>query len=335
MVGQCAKESAAAKSSDFSTGADMSAPHLQDLPPLVVICGPTATGKTAAALALAEHYPLEVISADSRQVYRLMDIGTAKPTAAQQLQVPHHLLDVVWPDESFDAACFARLAAEAISSVLQRGRLPLVIGGTGLYLRALTEGLVEVPGADPLLRRRLIAQAGSEGNVALHRRLAEVDPRAAARLHPNDQVRLVRALEVYELTGRPLSVWQQEHGFRQRRYRLLKIGLTTERSELYRRIDRRAAAMFAGGLLEETATLLAAGYAPQLPALQTLGYREAVRVLQGTCTAEQALGELQQATRRYAKRQLTWFRADRQLIWVDSTKDSAKLQTFIDQFHMA
>ena len=247
--------------------------------------------------------------------------------------VPHHLLDVVWPDERFDAARFAQQATLAIDAVRQRGRLPLVVGGTGLYLRALTDGLAEIPGADPELRQRFAAQAEGEGRASLHRRLAEVDPRSAAQLHPNDQVRIVRALEVYELTGRPLSVWQQEHGFRRRRYRLLKIGLTIERSELYRRIDRRAAAMFAAGLVEETAALLAAGYSPELPALQTLGYRESVRLLQGCCTREQALEELQQATRRYAKRQLTWFRADQELIWVDSTRDSATIAAFIDQFH--
>ena len=306
----------------------------QRLPPLVVLCGPTAAGKTAAALALAEHFPVEVISADSRQVYRLMDIGTAKPTALERLQVPHHLVDVVWPDEPFDAARFARLAAPVIDAVQQRGRLPLLVGGTGLYIRALTAGLAELPAADPAIRRRLAASADTEGSAALHRRLAVVDRESAALLHPNDRVRLVRALEVFELTGRPLSAWRREHGFRQGRYRLLKIGLTAERTELYRRIDRRAATMFAHGLVEETAALLAAGYPSHLKALQTIGYRESLRLLGGECTAAEALQELQQATRRYAKRQLTWFRADSEVIWVDSTTESAKIQKLIDQFHV-
>lgn len=307
--------------------------HVQRLPPLVVICGPTAAGKTAAALALAEHFPVEVISADSRQVYRLMDIGTAKPTALERQQVPHHLLDVVWPDEAFDAAQFVRLAVPEIDAVLQRGRLPLLVGGTGLYIRALTAGLAELPGADPVIRRRLESMAASEGSAALHRQLAAVDRESAALLHANDRVRLIRALEVFELTGRPLSVWRREHGFDQCRYRLLKIGLTVERTELYRRIDRRAATMLAQGLVEETAALLAAGYPPQLKTLQTIGYREALRLLRGECTAPAALQELQQATRRYAKRQLTWFRGDGEVIWVDSVTDSDKLAKLIDRFH--
>jgi tRNA dimethylallyltransferase len=307
--------------------------HVQRLPPLVVICGPTAAGKTAAALALAEQFPVEVISADSRQVYRLMDIGTAKPTTLERQQVPHHLVDVVWPDEAFDAAHFVRLAVPEIDAVRQRGRLPLLVGGTGLYIRALTAGLAELPGADPVIRRRLETMADSEGSAALHRHLAAVDRESAALLHANDRVRLIRALEVFELTGRPLSAWRREHGFRQCRYRLLKIGLTAERTELYRRIDRRAATMFADGLVEETAALLAAGFSPQLKTLQTIGYREALRLLRGECTAPAALQELQQATRRYAKRQLTWFRGDGEVIWVDSVTDSAKLTKLIEQFH--
>ena len=301
----------------------------------MVLCGPTAAGKTAAALALAEHCALEVISADSRQVYRLMDVGTAKPTAAEQAQVPHHLLDVAWPDEGFDAARFAALAAAAIDGVLARGRLPVLVGGTGLYIRALTEGLVATPGADPAVRRRLEAQAEAEGDPTLHRRLAAVDPPAAKLLHPNDRVRIVRALEVFELTGQPLSSWQQAHGFREDRYRLLKIALSPPRAELYRRIDARAATMLDGGLLEETAALLAAGYPPQLKTMQTIGYREALRFLAGACTRAAALAELQQATRRYAKRQLTWFRADTEMIWVDSATNFDTIQMLIDQFHAA
>jgi tRNA dimethylallyltransferase len=302
-------------------------------PPLVVLCGPTAAGKTDAALELARHYPLEVVSADSRQVYRLMDIGTAKPTREERVRVPHHLLDVVWPDQSFDAARFSELATAVIDVIRGRDHLPVVVGGTGLYIRALTGGLVDLPGPDPVLRERLHQEAAAVGGAALHQRLAAIDPDAARLLHGNDVVRIVRALEVFEQTGRPLSVWQREHGFRAGRYRLLKIGLAPERAELYRRIDTRAAAMFASGLLEETAALLAAGYAPQLKALQTIGYREAVRLLHGECTRQEALAEVQQATRRYAKRQLTWFRADPEIIWVDSLPDSGKISKLMEQFH--
>ena len=267
-------------------------------PRLVVVCGPTAAGKTELALELARHWPLEVVSADSRQVYRLMDIGTAKPTLEERARVPHHLLDVAWPDESFDAARFSAMAADAIAAICGRGQLPVVVGGTGLYIRALTGGLVDLPKPDPRLRERLQQEAVAVGSVALHRRLAVVDPAAARQLHGNDVVRIIRALEVFEQTGRPLSAWQSEHGFRAGRYRLLKIGLAPERAELYRRIDTRAAAMFAAGLVEETAGLLAAGYAPQLKALQTIGYREAVRLLAGGCTRQEALADVQQATRR-------------------------------------
>ena len=302
------------------------------LQPLVVLCGPTAAGKTAAAVALASHFDLEVISADSRQVYRLMDIGTAKPTAAERAQVAHHLVDVVWPDEPFDAARFAAMAAEVIDGIAARKRLPVVVGGTGLYIRALTEGLAEIPRPVPALRARLQQEAAEFGGDALHRRLREVDPEAAQLLHCNDRVRIVRALEVFEQTGRPLSVWQREHGFRTRRYRLLKIGLSPGRQELYRRIDTRAEVMLAGGLVEETAALLTAGYAPQLKSLQTIGYREAVRLLQGECSRDQALLELQQATRRYAKRQLTWFRADSEIIWVDSLSDFDNIKMLMAQF---
>lgn len=307
----------------------------EQLPPLVVICGPTAAGKTDAALALAECFDLEVISADSRQVYRGMDIGTAKPTAEERARVPHHLLDVVWPHEPFDAARFATLGAAAIDGVLARGRLPVLVGGTGLYIRALTEGLVDVPGADPLVRHRLDEVAAREGCAVLYQRLREVDPAAAALLHPNDRIRIVRALEVYELSGRPLSDWQQAHGFRERRYRLLKIALAPPRDELYQRIDSRARIMFETGLIEETQALLTAGYDPRLKALQTIGYREAFRLIEGQISREVALAELQQATRRYAKRQLTWFRADSEMIWVDSVKDSAKIHTLIAEFYEA
>lgn len=305
------------------------------LPLLVVLCGPTAAGKTAAALKLSEHFDLEVVSADSRQVYRLMDIGTAKPSAEERSRVPHHLLDVVWPDERFDAARFAGMAASAIDGILARGRLPLLVGGTGLYIRALTEGLAEIPGADPLVRRRLDEQMMVEGSTAMHRRLADVDPVAAARLHPNDRVRIVRAIEVFELTGRPLSAWQRTHGFRERRYRLLKIALAPPRDELYRCINIRAKVMLDGGLVEETESLLSAGYDSSLKAMQTIGYREALRLIAGKVSHEEALAELQQATRRYAKRQLTWFRSDSEMIWVDSAKDSDKIQMIMRKFHAA
>lgn len=300
---------------------------------LPIICGPTAVGKTALALRLAEQFGCEIVSADSRQVYRLMDIGTAKPSAAELARVPHHLIDVVWPDQPFSAAHFAELATQAIQAIVERGRRPLLVGGTGLYVRALTEGLLDAPGADPTLRAGLRARALREGSPALHRQLAEVDPVSAARLHPNDLVRIERALEVHARTGRPLSALQQEHGFAQRRYRTLKIGLDLERSHLYTRIDARAEAMFGAGLLDETRRLLAAGYDPASRVLQTIGYRQALGVLDGSLSPTLAVQELQRMTRRYAKQQLTWFRRDKSFIWLDSLADFVTIHKFIEDFY--
>lgn len=299
----------------------------------MIICGPTAVGKTGAALELAERLDGEVVSADSRQVYRLMDIGTAKPTAAEQQRVRHHLIDVAWPDEPFNASHFKHLAGEAIVDILRRGKAPLLVGGTGLYIRALTDGLLEAPGSDAALRARLHALAEEQGNEALHASLSRVDPEAAQRLHPNDLVRIVRALEVFELTGRPLTAFHREHGFRSQPYRTLKIGLNLERDTLYRRIDLRAEAMFAGGLVEEAQALLDAGYDPGLKTLQTIGYRQAFALLRGIISHEEAVEDLKRVTRRYAKQQLTWFRRDAGIFWVDSSGDFVTIQELIEQFH--
>jgi tRNA dimethylallyltransferase len=302
-------------------------------PALVVICGPTAVGKTSLALGLAEAYDGEIISADSRQVYRLMDIGTAKPTAAEQQRIKHYLIDVAWPNEEFHAARFAALARQAIKAICRDGQRPFLVGGTGLYIRALTEGLLEAPGADPELRRQLHARAQSQGSAALHAELASVDPESAARLHPNDLVRIVRALEVYRQSGRPMSALQDEHAFGSQPYRTLKIGLDLERDELYRRIDQRAEAMFAQGLLEEAQGLLQAGYDPSLKSLQTIGYRQAFALLRGEMSREAALEDLKRSTRRYAKQQLTWFRKDKSIIWLESCVDFVTIRALIDEFY--
>lgn len=302
-------------------------------PLLAVICGPTAVGKTDVAIRLAEQFSGEIVSADSRQIYRLMDVGTAKPTAAEQSCVRHHLIDVVWPDETFSAARFAEQAERAIARVLELGRRPLLVGGTGLYIRALTEGLLDAPPADPQLRAGFREIAEREGSAELHRRLAEVDPTAATRLHPNDLVRIERALEVQALTGRPLSQLQREHAFGQRRYRMLKIGLDLDRKALFDRIDRRAVEMFSAGLVDETRRLLAAGYNPASTALRTIGYRQAVAVLRAEMSEAEALLDLQRATRRYAKQQLTWFRRDSSIIWLDSSTDFVKILKLIENFY--
>jgi tRNA dimethylallyltransferase len=302
---------------------------------LLVICGPTASGKTRLALELAGRLPLEVISADSRQVYRGMDIGTAKPTPQERQQLPHHLVDVVDPDQAFSAADFVRLARPAAASIRARGRLPVVVGGTGLYIRALTEGLVDAPPADPELRQSLWQQEREEGEGTLYRLLQERDPAAAARIHPRNLVRIVRSLEVFALEGRRLSELQAEHAFGERPFATLKIGLAPEREELFQSIDRRAEAMLAAGLVEEVRGLLQGGYAPELKALQTIGYRECLRLLRGELSLAETTALIQLETRRYAKRQLTWFRQDSEIIWVDSWREFARIQSLIEDFYAA
>lgn len=304
-------------------------------PPLLILCGPTAAGKTALALELARQFPLEIISADSRQVYRGMDIGTAKATAAEQASVRHHLLDVVDPDQEFSVAQFASLAHAALADILDRQRRPALVGGTGLYIRILTEGLVDAPGADPDLRQELLARERSEGPGSLYRLLQARDPETARRLFPRDVVRIVRALEVAQLTGQPLSALQRRHGFSDRPYRTLKLAVALEREELYRRIDRRVEAMFAAGLLEETRLLLARGYCPDSNALRTIGYRESVACLRGEATVDETIAAIQLATRRYAKRQLTWLRGDKSIIWVDYSRESARILSLIENFYAA
>ena len=301
-------------------------------PLLVVIAGPTASGKTGLALELAEVWPAEIISADSRQVYRGMDIGTAKATAEERRRVPHHLLDVVDPDEDFTAADFARLGRRAAADVVRRGRLVLVVGGTGLYIRTLTEGLVDAPPADPVLRGELSRMEAAEGEGALHRRLQEVDPELAARLHPHDSVRIVRGLEVFLLSGLRLSDLQKNHGFGERPFSVLYFALSVDRDELYRRIDVRVERMFAQGLVEETEALLARGYPPGCKGMKTIGYKEVLEHLDGRLSREEAIAQIQQNSRRYAKRQLTWLRKEKSVIWLDSSKESDKIHALIENF---
>lgn len=300
--------------------------------PLVVVCGPTASGKTALAAELAKHFRMEVMSADSRQVYRGMDIGTAKATRSEQEMVPHHLIDVADPDQDFSAADFSQLGREIAEEIWARGHIPMVVGGTGLYIRGLIEGLLDAPAGDKELRKKLKEIEKNEGDGALHRRLQKVDPHLAQRLHPHNKVRIIRALEVFTLSGRKLSELQEEHSFSDCPFRTLKIGLLPEREVLYQRIDERAETMMTAGLLDEVRALLGKGYSPQLKALKTIGYRESILYLQGKLSFEEAISLIQRDTRRYAKRQITWFRKDRSIIWVDSLREFAKIQTLIEDF---
>lgn len=285
--------------------------------PIVAIVGPTGVGKTALALDLAPRLGAEILNLDSRQVYQGLDIGAAKPTAMERARVPHHLFDVVAPDEHFDCACYRELARAAIAALARRGRRALLVGGTGLYLKALRHGLCGGPPRDPALRAELEASEDAQPG-ALHARLSAVDPSAARRVHPHDRVRLVRALEVHVITGRPLSAWQAEHGFRTAEFEVRVLGLTLERSVMVARIEARCEAMVADGLVEEVQGLWGQGYGPELPALQSIGYREIGAYLQGRCTREEALAAMARATRQLAKRQLTWFRAVPDLRWHDA-----------------
>jgi tRNA dimethylallyltransferase len=287
----------------------MSAP-----PRIVVIAGPTASGKTALAVALATRVGGEVVSADSQQIYRGLDVGTAKPTAEERRAVPHHLLDVVEPGEGWDAARFVRAADEAIAGILARGRVPFVVGGTGLYVRALLHGVVEAPGRDAELRAKLEREAEERGRPAVHARLAAIDPDAAARIRPNDLVRVVRAIEI-AASGRTQSELFRAHAFAEDRYQPLLLALDLPREELHRRIDARVEGMFAGGLVDE-ARALAARFAGRVPAKLPIGYAEAVALSQGACGLAEAIRQVQVQTRRYARRQIVWLRGERGVEWI-------------------
>ncbi|HVM96355.1 MAG TPA: tRNA (adenosine(37)-N6)-dimethylallyltransferase MiaA [Candidatus Acidoferrales bacterium] len=289
--------------------------------PVLAIVGPTGSGKTEAAIEIAERFDAEIVNADSRQVYRQLDIGSAKPTAAQQQRVRHHLIDVVDPDERFDAARFRLLALAAIADVVARGKRVLVVGGTGLYVKVLRGGLFDGPSRDSALRARLQAEEEAEPGC-LHRRLTEIDPATASRLHVRDRVRLIRALEVYLLSGRPISEWQRQHSFGNDDLHMHIVALSLPRSELYRRIDARCQAMIAAGLVDEVRRLFAAGFDPQLPSLQSPGYREVGEHLRGLCDLGAALSRMAKATRNLAKRQLTWFRGDRAAVWVEPSVEA-------------
>jgi tRNA dimethylallyltransferase len=287
-------------------------------PPLIVIAGPTAVGKTSAAIALAEQCSGEIVAADSRTLYRGMDIGTAKPSVEDRARVPHHLLDIARPDEVVTLAIYQRRALAAIDAVRARGHLPLLVGGTGLYIRAVVDGL-RIPPAPPdwTLRAALEAEERAGGPGTLHRRLGQIDPVAASRIHPHNVRRTIRALEVHGRTGAPISVLQG----RSTASEAVMVALTLDRVKLYERIHRRIDQMLAAGVVDEVRALRAAGYAKTLPALQGLGYKEIVPHLEGALSLAESRALLERNTRRYAKRQLTWFRADSRYRWLDVRDD--------------
>ena len=292
-------------------------------PLAVLILGPTASGKTALSLALAQQFQGEIVSCDSVAVYRGMDLGSAKPSLAERAQVQHHLIDVATPDHPFTAGDYSRQARSALREIAQRYHLPIVTGGTGLYLRALTLGLFDGPARQHDLRDRLTRSHQHHSPGWLHRILQRLDPPSAARIHPNDTPKLIRALEIRLTTGQPLSA-TLEAGPETARdpltgFRLLRIGLNPPRQQLYHRINHRAAAMFASGLIEETRTLLA--QYGRVKALDALGYRQALAAIGGELTEPEAIAAAQQGHRNYAKRQLTWFRKEPDVRWIEDFGD--------------
>jgi tRNA dimethylallyltransferase len=288
---------------------------VQAVKPLIVLAGPTASGKTSLALRLAEEFDGEIVSCDSVAVYREMEIGTAKPSLEERALIQHHMIDIAWPDEPCTAGDYSRQAREALSGITGRGHLPIVAGGTGLYLRALLEGLFPEPQQKPGQRERLRKIAANRGSAYLHRILTRLDPAAAAAIHANDVPKVVRAIEVSLAADEPLTQQWQKGRDALTGYNILRLGLNPPRARLYERINQRAAAMFDRGLIEETERLIER-YGSDCRPLTSLGYAEAAAVLQNELTREQAVAQAQQGHRNYAKRQLTWFRREPNMHWL-------------------
>ncbi len=301
-------------------------------PKLVIVLGPTAVGKSDTVLDLALQFGGEIISADSQQVYRHMDIGTAKPSREQREKIPHHLIDIVDPDEQFNAAMFRNLAIEIACKLAERDKRIIVGGGTGLYIKALTKGLFAGPGRDPQIREALEWEIEEHGIASLYHRLEQIDPESAAWINPHDRQRITRALEVYHATGRKISEWQTEHAFNDLLFDVLKIGLDRPRSELYDRIDRRCEFMIAGGLLDEVKKLVEMGYGFDLKPMQSVGYRHLGLFLRGRMSLDNAVHLMKRDTRRFAKRQLTWFHSDREIRWFDPEGQRGNIENAVRKF---
>ncbi len=296
------------------------------------IVGPTGAGKSALAMAVAERSNCEIVNADSRQFYRGMDLGTAKSPPEDRRRVPHHLIDVRNPDESLDVAEFAQLARAAIEEIAARGRNPLVVGGSGLYLRVIRGGIFRGPAASAEIRGRLAKIAAEHGVAHLHRRLRELDPGAANRIGVNDLYRIVRAIEVYELTGETISAHQRRHRFADIGYDTLTVGVEVERKKLYEAIDRRFDAMVAAGLAAEVRALVEAGYSPERPPLSTIGYKQIAAYLRGEIALADAVALAKQESRRLAKRQLTWFRREPEIVWLDPERAAQDAPGLFEKF---
>jgi tRNA dimethylallyltransferase len=286
-------------------------------PRLVVLSGPTGSGKSGLAIELASLFGAEILSADSMQVYRGMDIGTAKLPVSERKGIPHHLIDIVDPDQEFNAALFCSRALPIIEASHREGIPIIVVGGTGLYVKALLGGLFECPPSQRELRQDLWRECGRRGSGYLYEQLCRVDSRAAERIHPMDAMRIIRALEVVSVTGRTFSELTEEHGFSERRFSILHLCLSLERELLYERINTRVLSMIEAGLVGEVEGLLAMGYGPELKPMKAIGYRHIIGYLKGEWDLDEAIRLMQRDTRRYAKRQITWFRADPEVVWMN------------------
>lgn len=297
--------------------------------PILVILGPTATGKSALGMQMARRLGGEIVNADALQVYRGLEIGTDKPPLAERREIRHHLVDILDPAERFSAGEFARRAREAVCEIESRERVPVVVGGSGLYLRALLEGISPIPRGNEELRAELAERLAAEGLPALRAELRERDPETAARLAPGDRQRTLRALEVVLASGRPLSAWIRDQPFGERRLAALRIGLTLPRSILYDRIADRVQEMIERGWVGEIESLLRAGVEPHAPAFQAIGYRQLIRHLDGESSLEEAVADIIRATRRYAKRQMTWFRKERDIRWIPACSAAGSIQSLV------
>jgi tRNA dimethylallyltransferase len=293
--------------------------------PVIAVLGPTGSGKSDLGLLLAARLGGEILNYDSIQVYRGFEIGAAKIPLQDRRGVPHHLLDVIGPGEELSAGSYARMARAAIRDIHERGRVPVLVGGTGFYLRALLDGLSPAPERNPGLRQRLDAMANRRRGI-LHRVLTRYDAAAAARIHPNDTPKLIRAIEITFASGRPVTEVQSAPRQALMGTPVLKLGLAPDRKLLYSRLDKRTAWMFCNGLIDETKWLLKIGYAPDSKPMRSLGYKQALQFLSGERTLDQAITECQLRTRQYAKRQVTWFRAERDLVWLDGFGSEERVQ---------
>jgi len=299
---------------------------MSDNKPILIIAGPTAVGKTDASILLAQELGAEIVSADSMQIYRGMDIGTAKPTKQQRSLVYHHLIDIVEPDQPYSVGDYLRDARAAIDGILSSGGIPLVVGGTGLYIRALTRGLFHGPPADLELREQLLQRESAGDPGALYSDLVKIDPEAAIKIHPNDLKRTIRALEVYYLRDRKLSEFQSEHAFKDKPYRFKLLFLVRARPELYARIEQRVDQMLAEGLEAEVKTLMDRGYGTELFSMKALGYQHFMASYLGKFSRDEAVALLKRDTKRFAKRQFTWFRREPEALWVDITELSEAVE---------